>query len=195
MSNRIKRMEGISGVWCLVSGVGSDTRHQTPDTRHLCEPANPHQILPQPHHPRLRSKKVVATHATARKRRVHDASRSRPERHVRDPPAFRKEQQIAGFKARAIRRDRDLLSLAELLIAVARQLDPARSTDRLHEPGTIDAPLGAPTPQVRRAGVPLLRELRQREVARFDAELLLAAYASGRDRAALAVRQLDHATA
>src|SRR5467141_2501699 len=118
---------------------------------------------------------------------MYDPSRSGPQRHVRYAPPFRKEQQIAGLVARAVRRHRDLLSLAELLIAVARQLDAACGVDCLHEPGTIDAPLGAPAPQVRRAGVPLLRELRQREMARFDTQLLLAADVAGRHCTALPV--------
>src|SRR6267378_2105753 len=117
---------------------------------------------------------MVTAHPAPPQRRVHDPSRAGPERRVRHASPFRKEQQVAGLVTRAVRRHRDLLSLAELLIAVAWQLDAARGVDRLHEPGTIDAPLGAPAPQVRRAGVPLLRELRQREMARFDTQLLLA---------------------
>src|SRR5882762_1267021 len=187
------RSNNVRGKWCAVSGTAVPrTAYRVPRTS--SKPSNPDEALAQPHHAGLITKQMVTTHATARKRRVHDASRSGPERHVRDPPAFGKEQQIAGFKARAIRRRRDLLSLTELLIGVARQLDTARSTDRLHEPGTIDAPLGAPAPQVRRAGVPLLRELRQREMARFDAQLLLAANFSGGHRAALPVRELHDAT-
>src|SRR6266404_1099666 len=94
---------------------------------------------------------MVTAHAAPPQRRVHDPSRAGPERHVRHTPPFRKEQQVAGLVTRAVRRYRDLVSLAELLVAVARQLDATRRVDRLYEPRTIDAPLGAPTPQVWRA--------------------------------------------
>src|SRR6266576_5142981 len=137
---------------------------------------------------------MVTAHPAPPQRRVHDPSRAGPERHVRHAPPFRKEQQVAGLVTRAIRRYRDLVSLAELLVAVARQLDVTRRVDRLYESGTIDAPLGAPAPQVRRARVPLLRELGQREMARFNAQLLLAADVSGGHRAALPVRELHDAT-
>src|SRR5947208_7999259 len=104
---------------------------------------------------------------------------------MRPPTTFRKEQQIACLVTRPIRRQRDLLSLAELLIAVARQLDATAGEHRLRQTGAIDTPLGASAPQVGCAGVPLLRELGQREVSRFDAQLLLAADVAGRHRAAL----------
>src|SRR6266704_3520042 len=44
-----------------------------------------------------------------------------------------------------------------------------------------------------RAGAPLLRQLRQREMPCFDAELLLTAYAPGGHRARLSIGQLHDA--
>src|SRR6266704_1206678 len=65
----------------------------------------------------------------------------------------------------ATRRQRALLALPELLIAVARQPDAARTVDSLHEPGAVDPPFRAPAPQIGRAGVPLLRQVEIRRPA------------------------------
>src|SRR5512145_1399586 len=107
---------------------------------------------------------MVTSHTTARQRRVYDRARACPQRHMRDAAAFRKEEQIAGLEALAIRRYRNLSTLPELLIAVARERNAARPVHRLHEAGAIDAPLGAPAPEIRRSGEPSLCQLRKREV-------------------------------
>src|SRR5439155_6524712 len=130
---------------------------------------------------------MVPAHPAPRQRRMHDPSRACPQRDVRHPAAFRKEEQVARLVSRTVRRDRDFLPLSELLVAVARQSDPPRAVHRLREAGTIDPPLRAATPQIWRTGIPLLRELGQRQVPRLDAELLLATNASGRHGAALAI--------
>src|SRR5712675_523491 len=143
-------------VHSSVPSISKRIKRITENRPSTAQPPHSDEAFPQPYHARLITKHMVTAHAAARQRRVHDTSRSGPERHVRHAPPFRKEQQIPGLVARAVRRHRDLLSLAELLIAVARQLDSARRIHGLHEPGTIDAPFGAPAPQVRRASEPLL---------------------------------------
>src|SRR5262245_14847192 len=110
---------------------------------------------------------MVTAHAAPGQRRVDDPTGAGPERHVRNSATFRKEQQIARFVAGAVWRHCDLCALAELLIAVARQCDTARAVHRLDQARAVDAPLGPTTPEIRRAAVPLLRELRQREMPRF----------------------------
>ena len=113
---------------------------------------------------------------------------------MRDSTAFSKEEQIAGFVAFAVRGDRELLSLNELLIAVAGQPNAACRVHRLREPRAIDAPLRAATPQIGRAGKPLERELRQREVPRFRAQLLLPAHVAAGHGALLPIGEFYHPT-
>src|SRR5207302_6990402 len=121
MSKRIKRMTENRRFsrWAV-------RRLDKPPYRLTAQPPDPDQTLAHPGHARLITKQMVTADTTPRERRVHDPSRSRPECHVRDTSPFRKEQQIAGLVTPAVGRHRDLLSLAELLIAVARQLDAAR---------------------------------------------------------------------
>src|SRR5258706_4440991 len=95
----------------------------------------------------------------------------------------------------SVRRQRALAPLAELLIAVTRQLDAARGVHGLCEARAIDPPLRAAAPEIRRATVPLLRQLRQRQMTRFHAQLLLATNISSHHRAVLAVCQLHDAAA
>ena len=124
---------------------------------------------------------------------MYDTARAGPERDVRDPAAFRKEQQIARCVAVTVRRNGDLCTLPELLIAVARQHDATGRVHRLHQPGAVDSPLGASTPEIWSAAVPLLRQFGKREMPGFDPQLLFTPNMAGRDRAALPVRQLDDA--
>src|SRR6266576_5849770 len=126
---------------------------------------------------------------------MQERPRACPERDVGHAAAFRKKEQVARFVALSIRSHRNLAALAELLIAVARQRDAARAEQRLHEAGAIDAPLGAPAPEVGRAGIPLLGQLGEREMARLDAQLLLAPDAARGNGTPLAVRELHHAAA
>src|SRR5438105_2206039 len=124
---------------------------------------------------------------------MHDVPSTRPEGDVGDSTAFSKEEQIPRLVAFSIRGDRDLFSLAELLVAVARQPNAACRVHRLREPRAIDAPLGAATPEIGRAGKPLERELGQREVSRFHAYLLFPAYEAGGHRSFLSIREFHHA--
>src|SRR5205823_6402332 len=95
-----------------------------------------------------------------------------------------------SFVAFPVGRNLDLASFAKLLIAVARQLDSARAVHRLHEPGAIDSPFGASAPQIWRAGVPLLRQLGQGDMARLDAQLARQAHRAPRHLAPFTARQL-----
>src|SRR5260370_7114244 len=115
---------------------------------------------------------MVRGDAATRERGMHDVPSPGPQRDVRDSTAFSKEEQIPGFVAVSVGGDRDLLSFDELLIAVAGQPNTARRVHRLRESRTIDAPLRSATPQIGRAGKPLERELGQREVPPFRAQLL-----------------------
>src|SRR5207248_1243414 len=154
-----------------------------------------YQIFPQPFHARLITKQMVGRHAAAGQCGVHDVPSTRPEGDVGDSTAFSKEEQVPRLVAFSIRGDRDLFSLAELLIAVARQPNAACRVHRLREPRAIDAPLGAATPEIGCAGKPLERELGQREMSRFHAYLLFPAYEAGGHRSFLTIREFHHAAA
>ena len=84
---------------------------------------------------------MVGGDAATRERGMHDVPSPGPQRDVRDSTALSKEEQIAGFVAFAVRGDRELLSLNELLIAIAGQPNAACRVHRLRD---LSAPLAAP---------------------------------------------------
>src|SRR5882762_11766609 len=138
---------------------------------------------------------MVTSYPASRQCRMHDPSRACPQRNVRHPATFCKEEQVAGLVSLTVRRYRDLAPLSELLVAVTLQFDPPCAAHRLHQTGAIDPPLGAAAPEIRRTRIPFLRELGQRQVPCLDTQLLLAAHVSRRDRAALTISQLHHSPA
>src|SRR5438105_5149500 len=165
-----------------LSGIGYRTAHA-------------HKVLPQPFHARLITKQMVGRDAATGQRGVHDVPSACPQGDMRDSAAFSKEEQIPCLIAFSISGDRDLFSVAELLIAVARQPNAACRVHRLREARAIDAPLGPAAPQIWRAGKPLERKLGQREVSRFHAYLLFPAHEAGGHRPFLSIRELYHAAA
>src|SRR5882672_1656648 len=97
--------------------------------------------------------------------------RPAPQGDVGNPAPVREAQQIARLIARAGRIDLDLSSRERLLVRVAGERDPPSRVRSLHQARAVDAPLGAPTPEIRGTREPVQRPLRRREQPRLGSEL------------------------
>src|SRR6266699_28519 len=127
-------------------------------------------VLQPPRAGRL-AEQVVRSDAAACQRGVHDPTRPRPEGDVGTPVPVREAQHIARLVARARGVDLHLPAHERLQVRVSREHDSPGRVGSLDQAGAIDAPLGAPGPQIRRAREPAQRPLRRCEEPRLRSEL------------------------
>src|SRR6266581_5417345 len=129
--------------------------------------------------------------AAARQRGVHDPTRPRPKGDMGNPVPVREAQQIARLVARARGVDLHLPAHERLQVRVSRERDSPGRVGSLDQAGAIDAPLGAPGPQIGRAREPAQRPLRRCEEPRLRSELRFRPDDAGAHTPRPSVRGLD----
>src|SRR5213596_1686430 len=150
-----------------------------------------HQHVTQPPRAGRLAEQVVRSDAAARQRGVHDPTRPRPKGDMGNPVPVREAQQIARLVARARGVDLHLPAHEQLQVRVSRERDSPGRVGSLDQAGAIDAPLGAPAPQIGRAREPAQRPLRRCEEPRLRSELRFRPDDTGAHTPRPSVRSLD----